>query len=102
MARKTLKQKLRQQVRSLKLASALEHEKAGLVINYETQAMQAVAMAHGVMATLISAKNLFDQKSDEYKTLEQECQHRISQCIHTLMSMGISMEEANFRIKRGH
>lgn len=102
MPRKTLKQKLKSQLREVSQLRDEEHQQAGITINYETQAMQSVALAHGVMASLISAKNLFSVESEEYKQFEHQCQDRIAQCLMHLVGMGIPADEANARILRGH
>lgn len=109
MARKTLKQKLRAKVRMQREIIGFQHNRlvedhqhAGMTINFETQVMQSVAMAHGVMASLILAKNTFDKDSEQYKSFEKVCQQRIAQCMATLVGMGLSGEEANNRIMAGH
>lgn len=102
MKRKTLKQKLKSQLRQVNQLREQEFQQAGITINYEQQAMQSVAMAHGVMAALISVKNKFDIESDAYKQFEEECQGRIAQCLVQLVGMGIPADEANARILRGH
>lgn len=108
MKRKTLKQKLKSQLREISQLRDEEHQQAGITINYEVQAMQSVAMAHGVMASLIGAKNIFlrendaDQPIELFKQFEEQCQSRIAQCMVQLVGMGISAEEANARILRGH
>jgi hypothetical protein len=102
LKRKTLKQKLKSQLREVSQLRDAEHHQAGLTINYETQAMQSVAMAHGVMATLILCKNNMDVESTEFKAIEEQSQNRIAQCLVHLVGMGISAEEANARILRGH
>ena len=84
------------------MVADLEHEKAGITINYELQAMQSIAMAHGVMASLLEAKNKFDIESESYKDFEKVCQGRIAQCFQQLLNMGYSHEDANRRIKQGH
>lgn len=101
MARKTLKQKLRKQLRQAKVQLNEEHNKAGHVINYELQAMQAVALAHGLMAALISAKNVLGD-DPRLKEIEEQCQARIAQCYLALIEMGFSHEDANARIIKGH
>lgn len=109
MARKTLKQKLQSKIRMQRQVIGIQqnlmvedHERAGLTINFETQVMQSVAMAHGVMASLILAKNTFDKDSEQYKSFEKVCQGRIAQCMATLVGMGLSGEDANNRIMAGH
>ena len=102
MARKTLKQKLRKQIREIKSAADQEHELAGITINFELQAMQAIALGHGLMATLIHAKNVLGVNDEKYQILEKAAQERISQCLVTLVDMGIDAETANKRILQGH
>lgn len=102
MKRKTLKQKLKSQLRQVSQLREEEFQQAGITINYETQAMQSVAMAHGVMASLIGAKNQFDVESDAFKQFEEQCQARIAQCLVQLVGMGFTAEEANARILRGY
>lgn len=113
MARKTLKKKLQHKVRVQRQVLglqhellAVEHEKAGLTINYELQAMQSVAMAHGLMVGLTEVKNHFDIESDAgkagFESYQQLAQSRIAQCVVQLMGMGLSQDEANKRILQGH
>lgn len=108
MKRKTLKQKLKSQLRQVSQLREQEFQQAGITINYEQQAMQAVAMAHGVMAALIGAKNIFlrendaDQPTELFKQFEEQCQGRIAQCLVQLVGMGIPADEANARILRGY
>lgn len=102
MARKTLKKKLKSQLRSANEVIRTHTELAGLTINYECQRLQAIAMAHGVMATLIDVKNKIDVESEGFKEIEKMAQARISQCVVQLVSMGMSVEEANQRIMAGH
>lgn len=108
MPRKTLKQKLRSQVRQTNVMRNMEHEQAGITINFEQQAMQSVALAHGVMASLIGAKNIFlrendaDQPIELFKQFEEQCQARIAQCMVKLVQMGIPSYVANERIVRGY
>lgn len=94
--------KLRAQIRRTNKMREEEHHLAGITINYETRAMQSVAMAHGVMATLILCKNNMDVKSTEYQVIEEQSQARIAQCLMALVDMGFSAEEANQRILRGY
>ena len=79
-----------------------EHELAGVTINFELRAMQAVALGHGLMATLIHAKNVLGVNDEKYQTLEKAAQERISQCLVTLVDLGIDAETANKRILQGH
>lgn len=107
MARKTLKQKLRKQVRDLRDVVVIQHQQAGITINYEQRKLQAVAMAHGVMATLMNARKALplsglDEESEFFKTLEKQAQGHIAQCVVTLVGLGISHEEANEAIMRGY
>ena len=108
MPRKTLKQKLRSQVRHTNAMRKMEHEQAGITINFELAAMQSVGLAHGLMASLIGAKNIFlrendaDQPIELFKQFEEQCQARIAQCLVQLVGMGIPADEANARILRGH
>lgn len=113
MARKTLKKKLQHKLRVQRQVIGLqhnllaeEHAKAGLTINYELQAMQSVAMAHGLMVGLTEIKNHFDIESDSgkasFESYQKLAQGRIAQCIAQLMQMGLPQDEANERIMRGH
>ena len=108
MPRKTLKQKLRSQVRQTNAMRNMEHEQAGITINFEQQAMQSVALAHGIMASLIGAKNIFlregdaDQPIELFKKFEEQCQARIAQCVVQLVGMGIPADVVNQRILQGH
>lgn len=79
-----------------------EHELAGITINFELQAMQAIALGHGLMTTLIHAKNVLGVNNEDYQTIEKVAQERISQCLVKLVDMGIPAEEANHRILQGH
>lgn len=102
MARKTKLQKLRTQVRELKNLRANEHQLAGTTINFEMQALQSVAIAHGIMATQLEAKRVLGEDSPEFQAINTMCVARISQCVLTLMNMGFSFEVANQRILAGH
>lgn len=102
MARKSLKQKLKSQLRVAKHQRDSEHHLAGVTINHETQMMQSVSMAHGVMATLINVKNVIGEDHEHFKEISEMAQNRISQCLLALMQMGLTAEEANARILRGH
>lgn len=107
MSRKTLKQKLRKQNRDLKEVLVIQHEQAGLTINFEQRKLQSIAMAHGVMATLISVKKEFTEKGfgldgEMYKAIEKTAQARISQCFATLAQMGLSTEQINKHIQQGY
>ena len=100
--RKTLKQKLRSQIRQVNEFRKQEHEHAGITINYELQAMQSVGMAHGVMAGLLHAKEVLGIDNEQYKILEATAQERIAQCVVKLVGMGIPADVANQRILQGH
>lgn len=102
MKRKTLKQKLKSQLRRVSQLREQEFQQAGITINYEQQAMQSVALAHGVMATLLLCKQNLDVQSTEYQVIEEQCQGRIAQCLVQLVGMGIPADEANARILRGY
>lgn len=107
MARKNLKQKLRSQVRGLRAIAMHQHELAGITINFEQRKLQPIAVAHGIMATLLSVKTNYeaagiDYDNDEtYKLIEKEAQDRISQCVHTLLQMGLTMDQVNHHIGQG-
>lgn len=102
MPRKTLKQKLKSQLRLEKKAREIEHAQAGTTINFELQAMQSVAMGHGIMAGLLHAKQVLGEYSEHYKALEPVAQERIAQCFMQLVQMGIPHEVAQQRINQGH
>lgn len=113
MARKTLKKKLQHKLRIQRQVIGLqhnllaeEHAKAGLTINYELQAMQSVAMAHGLMVGLTEIKNHFDIDGSAncaaFESYQKLAQGRIAQCIAQLIQMGLSQDKANERIMRGH
>ncbi|WJN63663.1 hypothetical protein Erwinia_phage_Aioli_00015 [Erwinia phage Aioli] len=102
MARKTLKQKLRAKLRVVKSLNKIEHELAGITINNECQKTQAIAMAHGLMATLLSVKHSMGVDAKGFDEVEKLAQGRIAQCMVQLVSMGMSAEEANNRIMAGH
>lgn len=101
MARKTLKQKLKSQLRKAKQAADVDHVQAGLTINFETQAMQSIAMAHGIIATLSHVHQVLGD-SPEYTQIEEVGNARAAQCFMALTQMGFSPVEANARIKQGH
>lgn len=107
MARKNLKQKLRSQVRGLRAIAMHQHELAGITINFEQRKLQPIAVAHGIMATLLSVKNHMkdagvDIETDAtFKLIEKEAQDRISQCVHTLLQMGLTMDQVNKHIGQG-
>lgn len=100
--RKTLKQKLKSQVRAVNKMREEEFHNAGVAINFEVAVIQAVAMAHGVMATQLSAKATFGEDHEGYKQFEEQCQARIAQCYVKLVEMGIPADVANQRIIQGH
>ena len=102
MERKLLKQKLRAQARKTNELRKQEHELAGITINFELQAMQSISMAHGVMATMIHAKNVLGESDENYKLIAATAQERIAQCVVTLIGMGFTAEDANQRILQGH
>lgn len=102
MSRKTLKQKLKSQLREASKTIATHTELAGITINFECQKLQAIALAHGVMSSLIEAKKCFDTESEGFKSYEKVAQIRISQCVATLITVGMSKEDINKRILQGH
>lgn len=102
MKRKTLKQKLRSQVRKTNELRKQEHEQAGITINFELAAMQSVGMAHGIMATMIHAKNLLGENDSKYHEIRDTAQERIAQCVVALVGMGIPADVVNQRILQGH
>lgn len=102
MARKTLKQKLKSQLRQTVVQMDEEHAKAGLTIQYENQVMQSVAMAHGIMATLMLSREVLGEESEQFKQIQTTSHGRIAQCMMALTSMGLTHEEANRRITQGH
>lgn len=91
-----------QDVKALREQNSKEHELAGITINFEMQAMQAVGMAHGVMASMLMAKELFGEDSEHYSQFEAKSQDRIAQCFVALVEMGIDSTTANERIIRGY
>lgn len=108
MSRKTLKQKLRKQTRDLKNMLVVQHEHAGLTINFEQRKLQAIAMGHGVMATLLSVKKELEaegidfENDPAYQRIEKTAQIRMSQCFATLAQLGISTDEINSAFQRGY
>lgn len=102
MKRKTLKQKLKSQLRATNQMRREEHEHAGITINYEMSIMQSVAMGHGVMATLLHAKHVLGEDSEQFKIIQDTAQTRIAQCIVQLVGMGIPADVANQRLIQGH
>lgn len=100
--RKTLKQKMKSQIRQINDFRRQEHEQAGITINFELSVMQAVGMAHGIMASMIHAKNVLGVDNEQYKVLETAAQERIAQCLVKLVGMGIPADVANQRIIQGH
>lgn len=108
MARKTLKQKLRKSLREARTAIAVQHQLAGVTINFEQSKLQAIAMAHGVMGTLNTCKNLMvakgvDVETDEvFQELQTKAQYHIAQCVQKLMSLQMPLDEINARITQGH
>ena len=108
MARKTLKQKLRKSLRDARVAIAVQHQMAGITINFEQSKLQAIAMAHGIMGTLHTLKlKMVEQGKDPstceiYKAVEVSAQNHIAQCVQKLMSLQMPLDEINARIKVGH
>lgn len=107
MPRKTLKQKLRKQTRDLKATLAVQHEQAGITINFEQRKLQSIAMAHGLMAGLLSVKKHFEESGvldlngEIFKAIEKDAQVRIGVCVTTLLSMGLEMDQINKHIQQG-
>lgn len=101
MSRKTLKQKLKTQVRKVNDLRQLEHEQAGITINYELESLQSVCLAHGIMASLITAKQVLGENSEAFKRIQEQSQARIAQCYVKLVEMGIDPVTANQRIMVG-
>lgn len=79
-----------------------EHELAGITINNECQKVQSIALAHGIMASLIEAKKHWDIASNEFAEFEKVCQARIAQCVVQLNLIGMSAEEVQSRILQGY
>lgn len=102
MARKSLKSKLKSQLRQAKHERDVEFEKAGITINYELAVMQSVCMAHGVMATMMLAAQTLGEDDEKYHIIQEQSQARIAQCHVALIGLGLSHEEANARIIKGH
>lgn len=107
MSRKTLKQKLRKQNRDMKQMLVIQHEHAGLTINFEQRKLQSIAMGHGVMATLLSVKNELTKHGmgldgEMFKAIEDTARTRLSQCYAALTQMGLSTEEINAAFQRGY
>lgn len=107
MARKTLKQKLRSQNGKLRVMLQAEHNLAGLTINHEQRKLQAIAMAHGIMGTLIVLRQEIlkaggTEEDEIFKAVQALSQTRIGQCVVALGDMGMPHEEANARILQGY
>lgn len=102
LKRKTLKQKLKAQIRQIRASHAVDHEQAGITINFELAVMQSVCMAHGIMAGLLHAKNVLGEDNAQFKELQETAQARIAQCVVALIGMGIPADVANQRILQGH
>lgn len=102
MPRKSLKQKLKSQLRKEANLRAIDHEQAGITINFELQAMQSVALAHGVMSTLLAVKAQLGEEDEKFLVIQEQAQARIAQCVVQLIGMGIPFEVANQRILQGH
>lgn len=107
MARKTLKQKLRSQNSKLRVMLQAEHNLAGLTINHEQRKLQAIAMAHGIMGSLIALrqevlKSGGTEEDSIFIAVRDLCQTRIGQCVVALTDMGLTHEEANQRITQGY
>lgn len=101
--RKTLKQKLRSQLRTEKQSRLVEHELAGITINRESQLVNAASIGHALMGVLIHVKNLDAPLSDKaYDSIERYCQAGIGKCMIAMTTSGLTHEEANSRISRGH
>lgn len=108
MSRKTLKQKLKSQNRVLTQIVTLQHDIGVNAVTSQAQQMQSVCMAHGIMATLsLTDKVLKDAGVDTdtdpaYLEIQKVSHARIAQCVMALRGFGLSHEEINQRIQRGH
>lgn len=108
MPRKTLKQKLKSQNRVLTQIVTLQHDIGVNAVTSQAQQMQSVCMAHGIMATLsltstVLTEHGVDVKVDPaYLAIEKDSNIRIAQCVMALRKFGLSHEEINMRIQRGH
>lgn len=102
MPKKSLKSKLRAKVRKVNSLREQEHAHAGLTINFELQAMQSVAMSHGIMATLHTVRSTLGEDSEQYKAVEKIAHGRMLQCQIQLLQMGLSQAQINERVTRGH
>lgn len=100
--RKTLKQKLKQQLRQTKAQAAVDREHAGITINFEMQVLQPVAMAHTFMASLLHAKKILGEDNEQYKQFEAAVRPDMTKCYAKLMQLGFTPAQVNDRIKRGY
>lgn len=82
--------------------SAIDHEQAGITINYEMVKMQSIAMGHGQLATLAAVKTTLGEDSEEFKAIQQVVVARVAQNIQALLGCGLTAQEANARILQGN
>lgn len=104
--RKTLKQKLRSQLRTEKQSRLVEHELAGITINREAQLVNAASIGHALMAVIMEI-NRYEKTSESVEKcvgrhITEYCQNGISNSMIAMVTSGLTHEEANSRISRGH
>lgn len=108
MARKTLKQKLKSSNRELRGIVTLQHEIGRQAVTSQVKVMQSVAMAHGLLATLGEIEKVLigagvDVTTDPaYLEVQKVTRARAAQCTQALVGYGLTQDEINKRVTRGH
>lgn len=108
MSRKTLKQKLKSQTRELKDIVALQHQIGRQAVTSQVKIMQSVAMAHGLLATLGEAERVLKDagvdvtKDPAYLEIQTVTRARAAQCTQALVGYGLTQDQINERVARGH
>ena len=80
----------------------VDHEQAGIVINQEMVRMQAIGLGHGLLAALNTAKIHLGENSEAFKSIQCVTLIHVQQAIAALLGLGMTAEEANARILKGH
>lgn len=89
-------------VEELQAQMLIDHEQAGIVINQEMIRMQAIGLGHGLLAALNTAKIHLGEESETFKTIQRITLIHVQQAIAALLGLGMTAEEANARILKGH
>jgi len=70
--------------------------------------MQPIAMAHGLLVTLGETSKVLEDAGVDitidpaFLEIQKVTQARVAQCTHALVGFGLTQEQINERIMRGH